>query len=227
MRAPFLVLFVFVIISFLVESAHSFSLHKRSADGGKSLVALGAHENRRAFLGSAAAIVGSSLAPSLAFAEEEADLTSQLFNEDGSLKEGVESEAKFRSVEFAWDGSADPSTDYFINIDGKDVSGSKPSSETSVKLSYDVPLKWKGPSDSGSNSDLYTDLTEESGDVKALTKITIYQAPGLVKQAQLEKATTIGIAEALKVLPDLKGLASADLVGGRVRTVGSNKQKNV
>ena len=187
--------------------------------------ALRATSERREFLAMAGLAVAGWTSTSPAFAEE--DLTTQLFNEDGSLKEGtgIESEAKFRSVKFAWDGSsASTSSEYQINVDGLATKKLEGEAEP-VSISYDVPLKWKGPNENGNGQDLYQDLTVEGQDVKALTKITIYQAPGQVKQQQLEKASTIGVAKALKVLPELDALQQADLVGGRVRTVGSSKQK--
>ena len=155
--------------------------------------------------------------------ENEDDLTSAMFNPDGSLKEGVESEAKFQKVEFVWDGSSSSLDDYLIYVDGSDATnqgflgGEK---EKTVKVSYELPIKWKGPSqmkDANRVRDLYTDLTIQAANkepVKALTSITIYQSPGLVEEKRLETASTIGIAKALNVIPALSPLQSADLVGG-------------
>mmetsp|Transcript_5195 Transcript_5195/g.6786 ORF Transcript_5195/g.6786 Transcript_5195/m.6786 type:complete len:335 (+) Transcript_5195:19-1023(+) len=209
-----------LLLLLLLESSDSFIL--RQATTKQNLVVLRAESGRRTFFASVGMAVTGLILPSQSYAEE--DLTTQLFYEDGSLKDGVESEAKFRQVEFVWDGSASSITgSYQINIDGFDAK--KLSSEgESVKISYDMPLKWKGPGETGANQDLYTDLTVKGEDVKALTKITVYQAPEPVKQQQLEKASTIGIAKAINVLPELEALQTADLVGGRVRTVGSNKQ---
>ena len=146
------------------------------------------------------ATVGLVIAPGLPVfaAEDEGDLTSQMFNPDGSLKEGIESEAKFRTVNF----SIDPAAERVVCVDG-----SSPK-EGGIKISYELPLKWEA----GDN--LYFDRSE-GVNAKACNRITVYQAPGKVPISQLEKATRIGIANALDITDDLSEIKQADLIGGR------------
>lgn len=160
------------------------------------------------------------------------DMTSTFFNPDGSLKEGVDSEARFQKIDIVWDPSTAAENRYLINVDGIDVTNNDSTSVSStngrVKISYELPLKWKGPSRSGESSqeNLYLDWTvkqdAEGAVVKALSSIIVYQAPGVVKMEQLEKASSTGISKALNVLPALSALENADFVGGRVRTVAGN-----
>jgi hypothetical protein len=134
------------------------------------------------------------------------DLASKLFNADGSLKEGVESEAKERSVQFAWDLS----DSLIMNTDGVNVEGTKEASR--VKLAYTLPLKW---SDGKDGDEIYFDRSEGTN-AKACKRITVYQAPGKVTEKQLEKASTIGVAKALNAPEELKRMYKADIISGRV-----------
>ncbi|CAB9508792.1 PsbP [Seminavis robusta] len=142
--------------------------------------------------------------------EGEGDMTTQLFNPDGSLKGEVE-EAKFRSVSIAWDG---PSEKYFVNVDGANSAGTNSGSE--VRLSYKVPEKWQ-QKDDGYFDKSTTNLA------KACQRIFVYRAPGKVTPDRLAKAATIGIADALYVTDDLKELKGADLLSGRSRKQGDIK----
>ena len=158
------------------------------------------------------------------------DMTSAMFNSDGSLKDGVESEAKFQNVQFTWDASSSSLDSYIINVDGSDTTAApKSASDLSVRVSYQLPVKWRGPS--GSNDkNLYQDMTVQKDDgeiTKALTRITVYQSPGLVEENRLEKAASFGIAKSLNVIPDLSPLQSADFVGGRTRSLGGEKDGKV
>jgi hypothetical protein len=136
------------------------------------------------------------------------DLTSQLFNPDGSLKEGIASEAKFRTVRLSIDASAER----VVCIDGK----SSGKGSRYVQVLYDLPVKWED----GDN--LYVDRSEGIN-AKACDRITVYQAPDKVPASQLEKATKIGIAKALDVIDELGDIGGADLIGGRIRRVGDQK----
>ena len=153
-------------------------------------------DSRRAFLGvSAAAVVATWSVPSLA---EEGDLTTQLFNADGSLKEEMETEAKFRKVELSWDVS-----DQAIVVQD----GSNPATTGSaVNVSYQLPEKW------GTGNDLYLDKKEGA---KACNRITVYQAAGKADMKRLEKASMTGIGKALDVTEGLKEVRGADLIGGK------------
>jgi hypothetical protein len=136
--------------------------------------------------------------------EDNQDLTAKLFNPDGSLKEGVEAEAKERTVEFTWDASDDLS----LYVDGANIGSTKKGSE--VLLTYKLPSKW---ADGTGGSELYFDGSEVGG--KACSGITVYQAPGLASLEELEKAATIGVAKALKVPDSLKLLFSGDVISAR------------
>lgn len=194
---------------------------------------------RREALLSTAALLTSGLAVASSNADEGTDdLTSALFNLDGSLKEGIESQAKFQKVEFVWDASPSSLDSYLVNVDGSDITAeralrSNAIAEAKVKISYDLPVKWNSPSaigDAKNQNDLYKDLTVQQDDgkaVHALTSIIVYQSPGLVEEDRLEKASSVGIAKALNVLPSLSPLQSADLVSGRVRPLGGNNNQKV
>jgi len=138
---------------------------------------------------------------------EEGDLTSQMFNADGSLKEGIENEAKFRTVTT----SIDTAAERVVCVDG--VSPNK----GSVQVTYELPLKW---GEDGGN--LYFDRSEGIN-AKACNRIIVYQAPGKIPISQLEKATRIGIAKALDVTDDLAVVKQADLIGGRTTIVDGQK----
>ncbi|KAG7359754.1 hypothetical protein IV203_034852 [Nitzschia inconspicua] len=150
--------------------------------------------------------------PSLA--SEVQDLTSQLFNPDGSLKEGVESEIKFRKVEFSWD----PSDDLSMNQDGVNVGDTKKGSK--LRLSYEYPLRW---SDGKDGDPIYFDRSEGTN-AKACKRITVYQSSGFADEKRLEKATTIGVAKALDAPESvLSRMYKADIISGRIVERGSNK----
>jgi hypothetical protein len=146
-------------------------------------------------------------------AEDGGDLTSQLFNPDGSLKDGVESETKFRMVDIAWDVSDDSA----LNEDGVNLGDTRPGSK--IHLSYELPLKW---SDGKDGDPVYFDRTEGTN-AKACKRVTVYRASGLADVKQLEKATTIGVAKALAVPQSLARLSKADIISGRVSTRDSQK----
>jgi hypothetical protein len=171
--------------------------------------------DRRGFLGQIA-LVGSVLvaSPSLPANAEDVDpLAASLYNPDGSVKDSIEQEAKFRTVGLSWD----PSDERLLSLDGVN-SGSTPKG-SKVKLTYELPEKWA----TGTGEDgLYFDKSP-GVNARALERITVYQAPGTVPIDQLEKATKIGVAKALQVTDDIKGAGSADLVGGR--TAIRNGQK--
>jgi hypothetical protein len=169
---------------------------------------------RRGFLGQIA-LVGSVLvaSPSLPAKAEEDLLAATLYNPDGSMKEGVEKEAKFRTVGLSWD----PSDELLLNVDGVN-SGSTPKG-SKIKVTYELPEKW---ATGNGQEGLYLDKSEGVNE-RALERITVYQAPGMVPIEQLEKATMIGIAKALKVTDALKEVASADVVGGRTATRNGQK----
>lgn len=178
---------------------HEIVLHLKSSD-------------RRSLLRQAALIaVGTSILP-VAFTAnaEEEDLTTKLFNEDGSLKdESTEIEAKFRKVELMWDGS---NNQLAIAVDGENSAATPKGS--SLRLSYDLPEKWN------TESKKYIDKAEG---VKVCDRITVYRAEGSATTKLLEKASIKGIGESLRVTEDLKDIKKTDLIGGRSRIKGDQK----
>jgi hypothetical protein len=159
------------------------------------------------------------------------DLTFQLFNTDGSLREGVESEAKFRTFAVDWSRQEVASNQRLVNVNGVDQSPSSISTDSSIqqqesaeagfsgiRVTYDLPDKW-----GSSGSDLYLDRNDNN--LKACNRITVYQAPvattgAVVDYRLLEKAATTGIAKALDVPSDIYSpLTSADLIGGKTRII--------
>jgi hypothetical protein len=154
------------------------------------------------------AFSSSVYGPITAGADEGQDLASQMFNPDGSLKEGVTSEvAKTRIVDFKWD-LLDA---ILVNLDGENTANSPSGSQ--VQISYELPGKW------GKGKDLYLD-TSEGVNLPACRRITVYKAPGKASMDRLEKATTIGVGNALEVTDDLAKLKTADIIGGRKETKG-------
>lgn len=144
------------------------------------------------------------------------DLTSQMFNEDGSLKSVMngkspsEIEAKSRKITINIPNQYAEKA--IVSVDGEKIFTSLNENET-IKLSYDVPQKW-------TDAPEYIDTLLASGE-KACERIVVYQVPGTFKDfTKLEKATTIGVALALGVntldngvLP--KSLTTADVINGR------------
>lgn len=144
---------------------------------------------------------------------DDGDLTSQLFNSDGSLKEGVESQVRYRSVKFMWDQS----DSLAINEDGMNVQDTKSGSQ--FALSYEYPMRW---SDGKDGDPIYFDRSEGINK-KATKRITLYQAPGKASDDRLEKATTTGVAKALDIPSELSRLFKADIVSGRTVEKGDQK----
>ena len=140
--------------------------------------------------------------------DDDGDMTSKMFNADGSLKEGEVVEAKQRSVELNWDVSESGC----VSEDGINILPT--SSGTKIKVLYEFPEKW---SDGKDGDVVYFDRSEGTN-AKACKSITVFQAPGMADMKQLQKATTIGVAKALNVPENLKRLYKADIISGRVTT---------
>ena len=147
-----------------------------------------------------------------AFADD-ADLTEQMFNADGSLKEGYESEVKYRDVKFTWDQS----DSLAINQDGINVQDTKAGSQ--YALSYRYPMRW---SDGKDGDPIYFDRNQGINK-KATKRITLFQAKGTATDDRLEKATTIGVAKALDVPEELSRLFKSDIISGRTVEKGDQK----
>lgn len=172
------------------------------------LMATRPSDNRRRFLVHAASSPFIFL-PTATRADE--DLTSQIYNPDGSLKEGVKSTvANTKLVAFTFDQS--DSLQVNVNGDLKEGTTSNSGSQQ-VHISYELPDKWgKG----------YID-TSEGVNAPACKRITIYKAPGKASLDSLDKATTIGVGKALRATDSLARLKTADIIGGRKQT--KNEQK--
>jgi hypothetical protein len=163
------------------------------------------------------------------------DLTTQLFNADGSLKEGVESEIKFRNVKFTWDScsaDSDGSDCLSVNRDGKDIiiaskgvgAGSRNDDDNKkIQITYEYPLRWSD----GSNGDpIYFDRSEGTN-AKACKRITVYRSSGLVDSARLEQATKLGVAKAFNIPKgntdlDLDRLYGADIISAKTTDRNQN-----
>jgi len=216
---------LFLLAGVMISPCHAFQadynfmnqLRGNHMVGGKAVVACSA--SRRdlfsffvpATLASMALLTPNE--PALAEVDSEVDLTAQLFNSDGSLKEGVESEVKFRDVSFKWDQS----DAFAMNEDGTDVQDTKSGSQ--YEISYQYPMRW---SDGKDGDPIYFDRSEGINK-KAAKRVTIFQAPGKVSPDRLQKATTIGVAKALEVPEKLSRLYKADVVSGRTTTKGDQK----
>lgn len=187
-------------------------------------------QNRRNFLSESlvSSVVGGGIvntifttslaSPALAAGDGE-DLTSQMFNEDGSLKansvnglSGSDIEAKSKTV-IAMFPSSTSSDSAVVNVDGNFKTQDGISSESQLVASYQIPEKWTPAPE-------YIDTLLSVGE-KACDHITVYQAPGTYKDdSMLDKATTIGVSKALNfdsTGPDVfpKALKAADIVSGR------------
>ena len=153
----------------------------------------GAVDRRQVLWTTVAATLALEQSPSAT--ADDTDLTTQLFNPDGSLKdETMEIEAKMKTIQFQWDRSSDT---LLLHQDGQ---SSSPTG-SQVKLSYDLPDKWA------------PGYMDRSG--KACERITVYQASGVVNADRLGNAPTLGVGQALKVPESLQPIRVADLIGGR------------
>ena len=150
------------------------------------------------------------------------DMTSEMFNEDGSLKEGVMTviEAKDRSVgvlfpsnpvDTASSSSSASSSAAIVSTDGATIDVG--TTQSGISASYTVPDKWTSAPD-------YLD-TLLAVRKRACDQITVYQVPGTFDDFTiLENASKIGLNKALGfdsvqqgIFP--KTLPGADIVSGR------------
>jgi len=143
------------------------------------------------------------------------DLTSQIYNEDGTLKDAIEQEAKSRTVSIAFPTATTLQT-AITSVDGIQVEP-PPSNNTTtntIEASYQLPEKWTPAPE-------YLD-TLLSVQKKACDRIVIYQVPDRFEDYKtLDKASTVGVTKALAtrsivetgVFPE--NLKGADLIGGK------------
>lgn len=165
-------------------------------------------ERRRVFASIGSTLVAGLWAGQAKPAVAESDMATQMFNPDGSLKEEMDLEVKFRTVAYSWD----PSDSLVI---GKD--GSSSATGSTVRLNYQLPEKWGSGSD-----DLYLDRSEGVNS-RACDRIVVYQAPGKASIDRLEKASKTGIGKALDVIDELSDINRADLMSGK--TVNKDGQR--
>lgn len=157
-----------------------------------------------------------TLSPSKVHASDDFDdLTTKMFNKDGSLKQEMQAEAKFRNVNLVWGVSDMPSEAVDgrnTDIDTETIGVASPS----VSLQYKLPEKW------GKGNDLYLDKSEGK-DQKVCERIVVYQAPGKSSIDRLDKASRIGVYNSLQLTEDFTSISKADLIGGRIINKGGQK----
>ena len=159
--------------------------------------------------------LASLVFPLLTANADDGDLTSQLFNADGSLKEGQTVEvAKSRTVATTFpggNGDATPGKKALVSVDGGAAATAAGEGGSAVKVSYELPEKW------GDASTGYLDKSE-GVNAKSADRITIFQLAGPAEVKTLDKASTIGVAKALGIetLPEYNpSILKADLISGR------------
>jgi hypothetical protein len=150
----------------------------------------------------------------------EGDLTSQLFNPDGSLRDSsmvVEAQEKAVDLSFSIPSYTD-GININIAMDGVQPASSVTDAATSLKASYNLPLKWnlnKSP-----QLPLYYDSSEGKNG-KACNRITVYSiSTNGLDMTTLEKASKTGVAKSLfmdQISNNYfdKGVQKADLISGR------------
>ncbi|KAL7526369.1 hypothetical protein ACHAXR_001451 [Thalassiosira sp. AJA248-18] len=150
------------------------------------------------------------------------DLTSQLFNPDGSLRDpGMVVEAKEKAVTLPFSIPSNPDG-VSINIATDGAQSSSPDdATTNLKASYNLPLKWN--QDTSSQLPLYYDSSEGKNG-KACNRITVYSIATRdnLDMSTLEKASRVGVAKSLFMdkIPNKyfdQGALKADLIGGRTQ----------
>ena len=152
--------------------------------------------------------------------EAPGDLTSQLFNPDGSLRDpNMVVEAQEMAIDLSF---SIPSYSDEINIniatDGLQPTFSVTDAATNLKASYNLPLKWN-LKESG-QLPLYYDSSEGKNG-RSCNRITVYSASkNYLDSTTLEKASKVGVAKSLfmdKFSNDYfdKGVQKADLISGR------------
>ena len=171
----------------------------------------------------------SSIASSFPFivnADEnisQGDLTSQLFNSDGSLRDpNTVVEAKDRTLSLPLsvptlsdEISASIITDG-VQVFSPDTTNAAPN--VNLKASYKIPMKWNV---NATNQPLYYDSSEGKNGVSC-DRITVYaiSKPNNLDMSILEKASRVGVATSLfmdKIQNKYfdQGILKADLISGR------------
>lgn len=138
-----------------------------------------------------------------------ADLTSQLYNPDGSLRDTtIPVEAKSQTIQFR----LDPSSSNAV----VDARTSSSSSSSPVMVRYDLPEKWQ--------PNTYVDSSTGQASCR---KISVYRLDTSStnknqQQQLLSKAAQRGVTEVLQT-ERMLGFAQADLISGRTTTSASQQ----
>ena len=151
------------------------------------------------------------------------DLTSQLYNPDGTLKDPTMAEAKEATVNLSFMIPSNPdSTHINIAMDGIQSTSSSVSDDvaaTNVKAFYNLPIKWKR--NESPQLPPYYDASEGKNG-QACNRITVYSisTPNNLDMNTLEKASKVGVAKSLfmdQISNNYfdKGVQKSDLIGGR------------
>ena len=150
------------------------------------------------------------------------DLTSQLYNPDGTLRDPTMAEAKETTVDLSFMIPSNPdSTHINIAMDGIQSTPSSVSdvAATNVKAFYNLPIKWKR--NESPQLPPYYDASEGKNG-QACNRITVYSisTPNNLDMTTLEKASKVGVAKSLfmdQISNNYfdKGVQKSDLIGGR------------
>ena len=181
-------------------------------------------ESRRNFMMKSAITFATTLSMNgenaIAAGDDDDDLTTKMFNDDGSLKdEGTAQVAKSKTISIPFPSGQIESA--IVSVDGSFPSLPNDSSDTAtattISVSYALPDKWTAAPE-------YID-TSEGLNVKACDFVSIYQVPGVSAYKTLDKAAMTGVAKAvgIKTLPQTdvgygpfsKELLSADIISGK------------
>ena len=128
------------------------------------------------------------------------DLTSQLYNPDGTLKDPTMAEAKETTVNLSFMIPSNPdSTHINIAMDGMQSTSSSVSDDvaaTYVKAFYNLPIKWKR--NESPQLPPYYDASEGKNG-QACNRITVYSisTPNNLVMNTLENASKVGVAKSL------------------------------
>eukprot|EP00978_Attheya_sp_CCMP212_P031383 scaffold118374_cov42-Attheya_sp.AAC.1 len=149
--------------------------------------------SRRRVLSSAVLLGGFGGFLQSAKAEESEDLTSQLYNPDGSLKsQDIPEEAKSRTITIKLGPGSVATDGVVVNNKKADSSGGDGAiNEGLLEISYEVPTKW---------SQDYMYLNPTKGvTVQACDHIYAYSVPYDASVLPLSKASTAGVAKTLQL----------------------------
>ena len=166
------------------------------------------------------------------YTRAEGDLTSQLFNPDGSLRDpNMVVEAQEMAVELSFPiSSYSDGININVAVDGVQPASLATDAVTNLKASYNLPLKWNLKE--SPQLPLYYDSSEGKNG-KACNRITVYSiSTNYLDETTLEKASKVGVAKSL-FMDQISnnyfdiGVQKADLISGRTvrKPIQSLKEK--